>query len=98
MKNNFIFFLAICDTEPEKPVKNFPLWVKKDGEMDPEPIYIPTPSDVEATKTAMSPVPETMSTDDKPTATEVNSVANGVKPLRVYIPRPNPVVSKRSKV
>ncbi|KAM3853581.1 MAX gene-associated protein isoform 2-T2 [Vipera latastei] len=88
---------TICDTEPEKPVKNFPLWVKKDGEMDPEPIYIPTPSDVEATKIAMSPIPETMSTDDKPTATEVNSVANGVKPLRVYIPRPNPVIREEDK-
>ncbi|ETE67744.1 MAX gene-associated protein, partial [Ophiophagus hannah] len=94
LKNNFIFFLAICDTEPEKPVKNFPLWVKKDGEMDPEPIYIPTPSDVEAT---MSPIPDIIPTDDKPTATEVNSMGNGVKPLRVYTPRPNPVVREEDK-
>ncbi|XP_015671422.2 MAX gene-associated protein [Protobothrops mucrosquamatus] len=88
---------TICDTEPEKPVKSFPLWVKKDGEMDPEPIYIPTPSDVQATKTVMSPIPEIMSTDDKPTATEVNSVTNGVKPLRVYTPRPNPVIREEDK-
>uniref|UniRef100_A0A670Y4P9 MAX gene-associated protein n=1 Tax=Pseudonaja textilis TaxID=8673 RepID=A0A670Y4P9_PSETE len=85
---------TICDTEPEKPVKNFPLWVKKDGEMDPEPIYIPTPSDVEAT---MSPVPDIIPTDDKPTAIEVNSMGNGVKPLRVYTPRPNPVIREEDK-
>ncbi|XP_058018022.1 MAX gene-associated protein isoform X2 [Ahaetulla prasina] len=88
---------TICDTEPEKPVKNFPLWVKKDGEMDPEPIYIPTPSDVEATKGAMSPTPDIIPTDDKPTPTEVNSMANGIKPLRVYTPRPNPVIREEDK-
>ncbi|XP_070613469.1 MAX gene-associated protein isoform X2 [Erythrolamprus reginae] len=88
---------TICDTEPEKPVKNFPLWVKKDGEMDPEPIYIPTPSDVETTKTAMSPTPDIIPIDDRPTATEVNSIANGVKPLRVYTPRPNPVIREEDK-
>ncbi|XP_032085167.1 MAX gene-associated protein isoform X2 [Thamnophis elegans] len=88
---------TICDTEPEKPVKSFPLWVKKDGEVDPEPIYIPTASDVEATKTAMSPTPDIIPTNDKSTATEVNSMANGFKPLRVYTPRPNPVIREEDK-
>ncbi|KAM6461052.1 MAX gene-associated protein isoform 4-T6 [Liasis olivaceus] len=88
---------TICDTVPEKPVKNFPLWVKKDGEMDPEPIYIPTPSAVEATKTVMPPIPEILPTDNKPAASEVNSMTSGVKPARVYTPRPNPVIREEDK-
>ncbi|XP_063145985.1 MAX gene-associated protein isoform X2 [Candoia aspera] len=88
---------TICDTEPEIPVKNFPLWVKKEGEMDPEPIYIPTPSAVEATKNVMPPIPEILPTDNKPAATEVNSVTSGAKPARVYTPKPNPVIREEDK-
>ncbi|XP_061467349.1 MAX gene-associated protein isoform X2 [Rhineura floridana] len=86
---------TICGTEPEKPVKNFPLWVK-DGEMDPEPIYIPTPSAVEPTE-AMPPIPEVLSSDNKPASGEIKPPTSGVKPVRVYTPRPNPVIREEDK-
>ncbi|XP_042322595.1 MAX gene-associated protein isoform X2 [Sceloporus undulatus] len=87
---------TICDTEPEESVKHFPLWVKVDGELDPEPIYIPTPSAVEPTKPVMPPDPEVLPSDDKPSADEVK-LATGVKPTRVYTPRPNPVIREEDK-
>ncbi|KAH0620627.1 hypothetical protein JD844_021285 [Phrynosoma platyrhinos] len=95
---------TICDTEPEKPVKNFPLWVKVDGELDPEPVYIPTPSTVEPTKPVTLPDPEVLPSNDKPAACEVKPAASevklaaGVKPTRVYTPRPNPVVCKGNDI
>ncbi|KAJ7344813.1 hypothetical protein JRQ81_000763 [Phrynocephalus forsythii] len=81
---------TICDTEPEKPIKNFPLWVKEDGEMDPEPVYIPTASTPEATKPVMPPVLEVLF-DNKPAATDIKLLTNGVKSPRVYIPKTTPV-------
>ncbi|XP_053124096.1 MAX gene-associated protein-like isoform X2 [Hemicordylus capensis] len=88
---------TICDTEPEKPVKNFPLWVKVDGEMDPEPVYIPTPSAVEPTKPVMPPVAEVLPSDNQPASSEVKTVSSGVKLGRVYTPRPNPVIQEEDK-
>nr|XP_008102517.1 PREDICTED: MAX gene-associated protein isoform X2 [Anolis carolinensis] len=88
---------TFCDREPEKTVKNFPLWVKVDGELDPEPVYIPTSSDVEATKPVTPPSLEVLPSDDKPPASEVKLVTGGVKPSRVYTPRPNPVIREEDK-
>ncbi|XP_062973752.1 MAX gene-associated protein-like [Elgaria multicarinata webbii] len=88
---------TICDTEPEKPVKNFPLWVKVDGETDPEPVYIPTPSAVEPTKPLMPPVSEVLTSDNKSAASEVKHATSGVKSSRVYTPRPNPVIREEDK-
>ncbi|XP_033001580.1 MAX gene-associated protein-like [Lacerta agilis] len=87
---------TICGTEPEKPVKNFPLWVKVDGEMDPEPVYIPTPSTIEPTK-SMPPVPEVLTSDGKPASGEGKPATSGVKSARVYAPRPNPVIQEEDK-
>nr|XP_034967776.1 MAX gene-associated protein-like isoform X1 [Zootoca vivipara] len=86
---------TICGTEPEKPVKNFPLWVKVDGETDPEPVYIPTPSTIEPTK-SMPPVLEVLTSDGKPAAGEGKPATSGVK-SRVYAPRPNPVIREEDK-
>ncbi|XP_044291702.1 MAX gene-associated protein-like isoform X3 [Varanus komodoensis] len=88
---------AICDTEPDKPVKNFPLWVKVDGEMDPEPVYIPTPSAVEPTKPLMPPLPEGLPSDNIPAVSEMKPIASGVKSSRVYTPRPNPLIREEDK-
>uniref|UniRef100_A0A8C8SYC2 MAX gene-associated protein n=1 Tax=Pelusios castaneus TaxID=367368 RepID=A0A8C8SYC2_9SAUR len=81
---------TICDTEPERPVRNCPLWVKVEGEIDPEPIYIPTPSDIEPVKPLVLPTPEVLSPSK-------NKSSNGVKPGRVYTPKPNPVIREEDK-
>lgn len=60
--------------------------------MDPEPVYIPTPSAAEPTKPALQPIPEVSSSDNKPSSGGVKSSSSGSKPGRVYTPRPNPVV------
>nr|XP_060616770.1 MAX gene-associated protein [Anolis sagrei ordinatus]XP_060616776.1 MAX gene-associated protein [Anolis sagrei ordinatus] len=89
---------TFCDREPEKTVKkNFPLWVKVDGELDPEPVYIPTPSAVESTKPVTPPSLEVLPSDDKPPANEVKLVTGGLKSSRVYTPRPNPVIREEDK-
>nr|XP_028579276.1 MAX gene-associated protein-like isoform X3 [Podarcis muralis] len=87
---------TICGTEPEKPVKNFPLWVKVDGETDPEPVYIPTPSTIEPAKST-PPVPEVLTSNGKPAAGEGKPATSGVKSARVYAPRPNPVIREEDK-
>ncbi|XP_060118804.1 MAX gene-associated protein-like [Heteronotia binoei] len=86
---------TICDSEPEKPVKNFPLWVKVDGEMDPEPVYIPTPSAIEPTKLSVPPTIDVLPSD-KPVPSEAKPAPSVVKP-RVYTPRPNPVIREEDK-
>ncbi|XP_054827941.1 MAX gene-associated protein-like isoform X2 [Eublepharis macularius] len=86
---------TICDTEPEKPVKNFPLWVKVDGEMDPEPVYIPTPSAIEPTKLLIQPTLDDLPSD-KPMSSGAKPAPSGIKP-RVYTPRPNPVIREEDK-
>ncbi|XP_077178915.1 MAX gene-associated protein-like isoform X2 [Paroedura picta] len=86
---------TICNTEPEKPVKNFPLWVKVDGEMDPEPVYIPTPSTVEPTKLAVLPTIDVLP-PEKPVPNRAKPAPSVVKP-RVYTPRPNPVIRDEDK-
>lgn len=83
----FLLFSAICDSEPEQPVRSCPLWVKVEGEIDPEPIYIPTPSVIEPVKSAVLPNSEVL-----PSSKHRSS--SGVKPGRVYTPKPNPVVRK----
>lgn len=91
-KRFFLFhFSAICDTEPEQPIRNCPLWIKVEGEIDPEPIYIPTPSVIEPVKPLVLPTPELLPSSK-------NKSSNGVKPGRVYTPKPNPVVSKERKM
>ncbi|XP_074853146.1 MAX gene-associated protein isoform X5 [Carettochelys insculpta] len=82
---------TICDTEPEQPVRNCPLWVKVEGEIDPEPIYIPTPSVIEPVKPLVLSTPEVLPSSK-------NKSSSGVKPGRVYTPKPNPVVSKERKM
>uniref|UniRef100_A0A5F8HIU3 MAX gene-associated protein n=1 Tax=Monodelphis domestica TaxID=13616 RepID=A0A5F8HIU3_MONDO len=77
---------TICDTEPEQPIRHYPLWVKVEGEVDPEPVYIPTPSVVEPVKPTVPPHPEIL-----PTSSSKNKLTNGVKPVRVYTPKPNPI-------
>ncbi|XP_009950601.1 PREDICTED: MAX gene-associated protein [Leptosomus discolor] len=81
---------TICDSEPEQPVRNCPLWVKVEGEIDPEPIYIPTPSVVEPVKPVVQPAPEVVP-PSKPKS------SSGVKPGRVYTPKPNPVIREEDK-
>ncbi|XP_053882958.1 MAX gene-associated protein isoform X4 [Malaclemys terrapin pileata] len=81
---------TICDTEPEQPIRNCPLWIKVEGEIDPEPIYIPTPSVIEPMKPLVLPTPE-----DLPSSK--NKSSNGVKPGRVYTPKPNPVIRDEDK-
>uniref|UniRef100_A0A5F8GQF4 MAX gene-associated protein n=1 Tax=Monodelphis domestica TaxID=13616 RepID=A0A5F8GQF4_MONDO len=83
---------TICDTEPEQPIRHYPLWVKVEGEVDPEPVYIPTPSVVEPVKPTVPPHPEIL-----PTSSSKNKLTNGVKPVRVYTPKPNPVIREEDK-
>uniref|UniRef100_A0A8B9QTC8 MAX gene-associated protein n=1 Tax=Anas platyrhynchos TaxID=8839 RepID=A0A8B9QTC8_ANAPL len=81
---------TICDSEPEKPIRSCPLWVKVEGEIDPEPIYIPTPSVIEPVKPAVLPSPEVL------ISTKHRS-SSGVKTGRVYTPKPNPVIREEDK-
>ncbi|XP_035184513.1 MAX gene-associated protein isoform X7 [Oxyura jamaicensis] len=81
---------TICDSEPEKPIRNCPLWVKVEGEIDPEPIYIPTPSVIEPVKPAVLPNPEVL------ISTKHRS-SSGAKTGRVYTPKPNPVIREEDK-
>ncbi|XP_027737521.1 MAX gene-associated protein isoform X5 [Empidonax traillii] len=81
---------TICDSEPEQPVRNCPLWVKVEGEIDPEPIYVPTPSVIEPVKSTVLPNPE-VSLSSK------NRSSSGIKPGRVYTPKPNPVIREEDK-
>ncbi|XP_057259945.1 MAX gene-associated protein isoform X6 [Pezoporus wallicus] len=81
---------TICDSEPEQPVRNCPLWVKVEGEVDPEPIYIPTPSVIEPVKSVIPPNQEVL-----PSSKHRSS--SGTKPGRVYIPKPNPVIREEDK-
>ncbi|KAG6935622.1 MGA, MAX dimerization protein [Chelydra serpentina] len=81
---------TICDTEPEQPIRNCPLWIKVEGEIDPEPIYIPTPSVIEPMKPLVLPTPEVLPSSK-------NKSSNGVKPGRVYTPKPNPVIRDEDK-
>uniref|UniRef100_A0A8C6YYC9 MAX dimerization protein MGA n=1 Tax=Nothoprocta perdicaria TaxID=30464 RepID=A0A8C6YYC9_NOTPE len=81
---------TICDSEPEQPIRNCPLWVKVEGEIDPEPIYIPTPSVIEPVKPVVLPNPE-VSFSSK------HRSSSGMKPGRVYTPKPNPVIREEDK-
>ncbi|XP_062431856.1 MAX gene-associated protein isoform X3 [Rhea pennata] len=81
---------TICDSEPEQPIRNCPLWVKVEGEIDPEPIYIPTPSVIEPVKPVVLPNPE-VSLSSK------HRSSSGMKPGRVYTPKPNPVIREEDK-
>ncbi|XP_021257643.1 MAX gene-associated protein isoform X3 [Numida meleagris] len=81
---------TICDSEPEKPLRNCPLWVKVEGEIDPEPIYIPTPSVIEPVKSAVMPNPEVV-------LSSKHRSSSGVKTGRVYTPKPNPVIREEDK-
>ncbi|KAM7159383.1 MAX gene-associated protein isoform 11-T16 [Molossus nigricans] len=80
---------TICETEPEQPVRHYPLWVKVEGEIDPEPVYIPTPSVIEPTKPLL-PQPEVSSTVK-------GKLLTGIKPARAYTPKPNPVIREEDK-
>lgn len=66
------------------------MWVKVEGEIDPEPIYIPTPSVIEPVKPAVLPSPEVL------ISTKHRS-SSGVKTGRVYTPKPNPVVRREKR-
>ncbi|KAK2533184.1 Mga [Columba livia] len=82
---------TICDSEPEQPIKNCPLWVKVEGEVDPEPIYIPTPSVMEPVKSVIPPTSEVL-------LPSKHRSSSGVKPGgRVYTPKPNPVIREEDK-
>ncbi|XP_075358876.1 MAX gene-associated protein isoform X6 [Mycteria americana] len=81
---------TICDSEPEQPVRNCPLWVKVEGEIDPEPIYIPTPSVIEPVKSAVLPNPEVL-------LSSKHRSSSGMKAGRVYTPKPNPVIREEDK-
>ncbi|XP_075569033.1 MAX gene-associated protein isoform X2 [Pelecanus crispus] len=81
---------TICDSEPEQPIRNCPLWVKVEGEIDPEPIYIPTPSVIEPVKSAVLPNPEVL-------LSSKHRSSSGTKPGRVYTPKPNPVIREEDK-
>ncbi|XP_045057147.1 MAX gene-associated protein isoform X11 [Desmodus rotundus] len=81
---------TICETEPEQPVRHYPLWVKVEGEVDPEPVYIPTPSVIEPTKPLLLPQPEVSSTVK-------GKLLTGIKPARSYTPKPNPVIREEDK-
>uniref|UniRef100_A0A663ECB3 MAX gene-associated protein n=1 Tax=Aquila chrysaetos chrysaetos TaxID=223781 RepID=A0A663ECB3_AQUCH len=81
---------TICDSEPEQPVRNCPLWVKVEGEIDPEPIYIPTPSVIEPVKSTVLPNPEVL-------LSSKHRSSSGMKPGRVYTPKPNPVIREEDK-
>ncbi|XP_053449482.1 MAX gene-associated protein isoform X12 [Nycticebus coucang] len=82
---------TICETEPEQPVRHYPLWVKVEGEVDPEPVYIPTPSVIEPMKPLLLPQPEVLSTTMK------GKLLTGIKPARAYTPKPNPVIREEDK-
>ncbi|XP_021097442.1 MAX gene-associated protein isoform X5 [Heterocephalus glaber] len=82
---------TICETEPEQPVRHYPLWVKVEGEVDPEPVYVPTPSVIEPMKPLLLPQPEVLS------ATVKGKVLTGIKPARAYTPKPNPVIREEDK-
>ncbi|XP_055393424.1 MAX gene-associated protein isoform X8 [Bubalus kerabau] len=82
---------TICETEPEQPVRHYPLWVKVEGEVDPEPVYIPTPSVIEPMKPLLLPQPEVLSTTVK------GRLLTGIKPARAYTPKPNPVIREEDK-
>lgn len=86
----FLFFSAICDSEPEQPVRNCPLWVKVEGEVDPEPIYVPTPSVIEPVRSVVPPSPEVL-------LPSKNRSSSGTKAGRVYTPKPNPVVREKKR-
>jgi hypothetical protein len=60
--------------------------VKVEGEVDPEPVYIPTPSVIEPIKPLVLPQPDLSSTTK-------GKLTPGIKPARTYTPKPNPVVS-----
>ncbi|XP_072721973.1 MAX gene-associated protein isoform X6 [Ciconia boyciana] len=81
---------TICDSEPEQPIRNCPLWVKVEGEIDPEPIYIPTPSVIEPVKSAVLPNPEVL-------LSSKHRASSGMKAGRVYTPKPNPVIREEDK-
>ncbi|XP_061854146.1 MAX gene-associated protein isoform X3 [Colius striatus] len=81
---------TICDSEPEQPVRNCPLWVKVEGEIDPEPIFIPTPSVTEPVKSTAMPSPEVL-------LSSKHKSSSGTKPGRVYTPKPNPVIREEDK-
>ncbi|XP_056348650.1 MAX gene-associated protein isoform X5 [Oenanthe melanoleuca] len=81
---------TICDSEPEQPVRNCPLWVKVEGEVDPEPIYVPTPSVIEPVRSVVLPSPEVL-------VPSKNKSSSGTKPGRVYTPKPNPVIREEDK-
>ncbi|XP_027277947.1 MAX gene-associated protein isoform X4 [Cricetulus griseus] len=82
---------TVCEAEPEQPVRHYPLWVKVEGEVDPEPVYIPTPSVIEPVKPLVSPQPDTSSTTTK------GKQPTGIKPARAYTPKPNPVIREEDK-
>ncbi|OBS73335.1 hypothetical protein A6R68_12130, partial [Neotoma lepida] len=81
----------VCEAEPEQPVRHYPLWVKVEGEVDPEPVYIPTPSVIEPVKSLVSPQPDVSSTTTK------GKLPTGIKPARAYTPKPNPVIREEDK-
>uniref|UniRef100_A0A8C8YY85 MAX gene-associated protein n=1 Tax=Prolemur simus TaxID=1328070 RepID=A0A8C8YY85_PROSS len=82
---------TICETEPEQPVRHYPLWVKVEGEVDPEPVYIPTPSVIEPIKPLLLPQPEVLPTTVK------GKLLTGIKPARAYTPKPNPMIREEDK-
>ncbi|XP_036039411.1 MAX gene-associated protein isoform X2 [Onychomys torridus] len=81
---------TVCEAEPEQPVRHYPLWVKVEGEVDPEPVYIPTPSVMEPVRPLVSPQPDIPST-------AVKGKSTGIKPARAYTPKPNPVIREEDK-
>ncbi|XP_029326300.1 MAX gene-associated protein isoform X4 [Mus caroli] len=82
---------TVCEAEPEQPVRHYPLWVKVEGEVDPEPVYIPTPSVIEPIKPLVLPQPDGSSTTMK------GKLTPGIKPARTYTPKPNPVIREEDK-
>ncbi|XP_069910139.1 MAX gene-associated protein isoform X20 [Oryctolagus cuniculus] len=82
---------TVCETEPEQPVRHYPLWVKVEGEVDPEPVYIPTPSVIEPMKPLLLPQPEVLPPTVK------GKLLTGIKPARAYTPKPNPVIREEDK-
>ncbi|XP_023590916.1 MAX gene-associated protein isoform X4 [Trichechus manatus latirostris] len=82
---------TICETEPEQPIRHYPLWVKVEGEVDPEPVYIPTPSVIEPMKPLLLHQPEVLSTTVK------GKLLPGIKAARPYTPKPNPVIREEDK-
>lgn len=81
---------TVCEAEPEQPVRHYPLWVKVEGEVDPEPVYIPTPSVIEPIKPLVLPQPDLSSTTK-------GKLTPGIKPARTYTPKPNPVIREEDK-